>query len=393
MLSGVRVLDLSGEPGWLVGRILSDLGADVVRVEPPGGDRVGRRGPYLRGVDDPEQSLSWLVFQAGKRGITFDGTVPAARWARAQLFSWADVVIETFEAPVRAAWGLDAAGTEPAHRRLVHCSITPFGRTGPYAEFRGGDLVVVASSGGTVRPDPDRPPVRSTGRNGTLRAGPEAALGVVMALQARSATGRGRHVDVSLQECLTRAMPPSDSDEPLASIGRRAVWAARDGWVVFRAPTDARAGAAMRALVAWMAESDAAPDWLLAIEGDSARSLSLDAGTAARLEQAMASFFAARTRDDLFAGALARGIPLAPCNDVQDVARQVQLRSRELFTTLDLPACDAEIEIPGAFARSSAAAIGVRRRAPRIGEHQHEVFAEAGIGRAECEKLAAEGAT
>jgi crotonobetainyl-CoA:carnitine CoA-transferase CaiB-like acyl-CoA transferase len=371
MLSGVRVLDLSGEPGWLAGRILADLGADVVKVEPPGGDRIARRRPYLREVPDPEQSLSWAVFQAGKRGITLDGTALAARWARAQLLSWADVLIESFRSSVRTAWGLDADRTGAEHPRLVHCSITPFGRTGPYAEFRGGDLVVVAMGGGTVPTgDAERPPVRCSVPESVLRAGPEAALGIVMALHARAATGRGGLVDVSLQECVANGLRTSGSS--------REIWAARDGWVLYRLDPEAKRDCGLRALLAWLAESGSMPEGPLSVDAD--------------LEPALASFFGARGRAELVEGAVDRGIPLAPCNDADAITAHPQFRARELFTTLELPACDAAIELPGSFARSTGYPIGVRRRAPRIGEHQHEVFAEAGIGRAECEKLAAEGA-
>lgn len=369
MLSGVRVLDLSGEPGWLAGRILADLGADVVKVEPPGGDRIARRGPYLRDIEDPERSLAWLVLQGGKRAITFDGTVPAARWARAQLFAWADVLIESFASPVRTDWGLEADRTAAEHPRLVHCSITPFGRTGPYAEFRGGALVVAAMGGGTVHAG-DRPPVRCTAPHAVLRAGPEAALGIVMALHAQAATGRGGLVDVSLQECIAHGTPTPGSP--------REIWAARDGWVLFRLHDDARRDGGLRALRAWLAESGPGSDGPLSIGAD--------------LEHALASFFGARTCAELGEGALARGIPLVSCNDAAALVAHPQLRAQELFTTLELPACDAAIELPGAFARSTGYPIGVRRRAPRIGEHQEEVFAAAGIGRAECEKLAAEGA-
>jgi crotonobetainyl-CoA:carnitine CoA-transferase CaiB-like acyl-CoA transferase len=395
MLSGVRVLDFSGEPGWLAGRILADLGADVVKVEPPGGDRIGRRAPYLRQTEDLDSSLPWQVFQAGKRGIAFDGTVPAARWARSQLFAWADVVIETFAPPSRTAWGLDAGATHLEHPRLVQCSITPFGRSGPYAAFRAGDLVVAAMGGGTEPADSDRPPVRCTMPDSVLQAGPEAALGIVMALQAQSANGRGRLVDVSLQECTAQAAAMrrnAAARRESSELGAlRDLWPARDGWVLFRVREAASGAGGLRALVDWLAACDEAPAWLLAIDWSDPRVLRLDCATLARVEQTLAGFFAARTREALFAGALEHGVPVAPCNDAETVARQPQLRARGLFTTLELPASDATIEIPGAFARSSEFPIGVRRRAPRIGEHQLEVFAEAGIGQAECEKLAAEG--
>jgi crotonobetainyl-CoA:carnitine CoA-transferase CaiB-like acyl-CoA transferase len=397
------VLDCSDESGWLAGRILADLGADVVKVEPPGGDRTARRGPYLGGVADPERSLPWLAFQAGKRGITLDGAAPAARPALARLLDWADVLLETFAPAERAAWGLDPAAVASAHPRLVHCSLTPFGCTGPYAGFRAGDLVTVAMGGNaSLTGDPDRPPLRCTLPSAWLHAGPEAALAILMALHARAVRGRGQHVDVSIHECQLQTLLGAPG--VAARTGRtarrsgprtgrtREIWAARDGWVSFGLRGGPSRAPGLRALVAWMDEEGAAPEWLRATDWDGFRADRLADEALARIEAAFAAFFAAHTREALFAGALARRVLLAPCNDAPAIAGQPQLRARGFFTSLALAEPGAALELPGAFARSSAHAIGPRRRAPRVGEHVDEVFAAAGIAAAEREKLAAEGA-
>jgi crotonobetainyl-CoA:carnitine CoA-transferase CaiB-like acyl-CoA transferase len=402
MLSAVRVLDCSDESGWLAGRILADLGADVVVVEPPGGDRARRRGPFLGGDDDPERSLPWQAFHAGQRGITLDGAAPAARPALARLLDRADVLIETCEPAARAAWGFEPAALAALHPRLVHCSLTPFGRTGPHAGFHAGDLVVVAMGGNAaLTGDPDRPPLRCTLPTAWLHAGPEAALAVLMALHARARTGRGQHVDVSIQECQLQTLLGAPG--AAARTGRsprrsgprtgrtREIWAARDGWISFGLRGGPSRAPGLRALVAWMAEEGAAPDWLKATDWAAFRPDRLDAAELARLEDAFAAFFAARSREALFAGALARRVLLAPCNDAPAIAAQPQLRARGLFTTLALAEPGAALELPGPFARASGCALGPRRRAPRIGEHNAEVFAAAGLAPAELEKLAAEG--
>lgn len=403
MLSAVRVLDCSDESGWLAGRILADLGADVVVVEPPGGDRAGRRGPFLGGVADPERSLPWLAFQAGKRGITLDGAAPLAQPARTRLLDWADVLLETFAPARRAAWGLEPGAVASAHPRLVHCSLTPFGRTGPYAGFRAGDLVAVAMGGNaSLTGDPDRPPLRCTLPSAWLHAGPEAALAVLMALHARARTGRGQHVDVSIQECQLQTLlgAPGLAARTGRRLrrsgprvgGTREIWAARDGWVRFRlrgGPAHARG---LRALLDWMDEQGAAPEWLRATDWDAFRPDGLEEAARVRIEAGFAAFFASRTREELFRGALERHVPLAPCNDGPALAAQPQLRARGLFTTFALAEPGAALELPGGFAQSSTHRIGPRRRAPRVGEHLEEVLAAAGVSRAELEKLAAEGA-
>ena len=96
MLDGLRVLDLSQEPGFLAGKILGDMGADVVKIEPPGGDLEGRRGPYLGGVEDPERSLAWLALNTSKRGITLDFESERGRALFRELAQRVDVVLETF---------------------------------------------------------------------------------------------------------------------------------------------------------------------------------------------------------------------------------------------------------------------------------------------------------
>jgi crotonobetainyl-CoA:carnitine CoA-transferase CaiB-like acyl-CoA transferase len=408
MLSGVRVLDLTDESGWLAGKILGDLGADVVKVEPPGGDREGRRPPYLAGVPDPERSLVWLALNTSKRGVTLDLARPQGRTVLGRLLAWSDVVLETSAPGALEARGLAWESVSREHPRLVWCSLTPFGRSGPHASFRGRDLVVVALGGNAaLTGDPDRPPVRCTLPTAYYHAAPEAALGVLMALEARQATGRGQLVDVSLHECQlqtllgapgihARAGPPArEVGWPRRSGARtgrtREIWEARDGHVSFGLRGGPARVPGLRALVAWMDECRMAPDWLRAFDWERFRPESLAADEIGRLEAAFGAFFASRTRRELYDGALARRILLAPCNDAGEVLAHPQLRARGLFTTLEYPELGAAIEHPAFFGRSSTRPIGVRRRAPRIGEHNEEVYQAAGIDAREREKLAAEG--
>ena len=202
MLDGIRILDLSEEPGFLAGKILGDLGADVVKLEPPGGDRFGRRGPFLGEVEDPERSLRWLALNTSKRGITLALATPRGRELFKSLAARADVVLETAAPGAMEALGLGWEALHAEHPRLVWCSLTPFGRTGPYARFRAHDLVLVAMGGNAaLTGDSDRAPVRCTLPTSYYAAGPEAAAGIAMALYARERSGRGQLVDVSMQEC------------------------------------------------------------------------------------------------------------------------------------------------------------------------------------------------
>jgi crotonobetainyl-CoA:carnitine CoA-transferase CaiB-like acyl-CoA transferase len=403
VLSGLRVLDLADESGSLAGKILGDLGADVVKVEPPGGDREARRPPYLSGVADPERSLAWLALNTSKRGITLDLERAAGREAFGRLLAWADVLLDTFAPGALDALGFGWETLARRHPRLVRCAITPFGQTGPYAGFRARDLVVVALGGNAAMTgDPDRPPLRCSFPTAYYHAAPEAAFAILAALHAREATGRGQLVDVSLQECQLGTLlggpgmhgnaerPPRRSG---ARSGRtREIWPARDGHVSFGLSGGPARVPGLRALVEWMHACELAPDWLRDCDWERFDAHAADGAELERLEASIGAFFASRSMHELYEGALARRIPLAPCNDARALLAHPQLRDRGLYTTLEYPQLGASIEHPAFFAALGDGALRVRGRAPRVGEHNDAVYREAGFAPDEIAKLAAEGA-
>jgi crotonobetainyl-CoA:carnitine CoA-transferase CaiB-like acyl-CoA transferase len=402
MFDGLRVLDLSEEPGWLTGKILGDLGADVVKVEPPGGDRVGRRGPFLAGQQDPERSLPWLALNTSKRGITLDCKKEEGQRLLRELVVKFDVLLETFAPGQMAQWGVGFETLREANPRLVYCAVTPFGQTGPYSKWRAHDLVVTAMGGNVaVTGFPDRPPVRCTMPTAYFHAGPEAATGIAMALWAREETGRGQLVDVSMHECQLSTLVTGPGQYAQhrqlrrrngAVLGRtREIWQARDGWVSF----GLRGGQAripnLVATVEYMAEHDMAPEWLRKYDWAGYDLNAISDEEIARLEDVFGAFFASKTRSELYEQALERRIMLAPCNDAKEISEQSQLRSRELFTSIEYPELDATIEHPVAFAKASIGGIGIRSRAPRIGEHNAEIYAEIGVDAASLEALVRQG--
>lgn len=200
MLEGFRVLEICDESGVLAGRILADLGADVVKLEAPGGDRAARRGPFLDAIEDPERSLVWLAANASKRGITLDCAQSEGRAILARLLGRFDVLLETFEPGTLDSWGFDADTLARLHPRLVRCAITPFGQTGPYAMHRAGDFMLAAMAGAAPS-DVDAAGPGLAPPDAYQLAALEAALGIVLALLGRESSGRGDLVDVSLYEC------------------------------------------------------------------------------------------------------------------------------------------------------------------------------------------------
>jgi benzylsuccinate CoA-transferase BbsE subunit len=232
-------------------------------------------------------------------------------------------------------------------------------------------------------------------------AGPEAVTGIAMALYSREDSGRGQLVDISMQECQLPTLVTGPGMFALhrkprrrsgAVMGNtREIWAARDGWITF----GLRGGQAripnLVATVEYMAEEGMAPEWLRKYDWSGYNHNTLEPEEIERLEGAFAAFFATKTRRELYERALRSRIMLAPCNDAREISEQAQLRSREFFTSVDYPEFDARLEHPGSFARSSSCRIGIRRRAPRVGEHNAEVYAELGLDGAQLDTLAAEG--
>jgi crotonobetainyl-CoA:carnitine CoA-transferase CaiB-like acyl-CoA transferase len=402
MLDGIRVLELADEPGALAGKILAELGADVVKVEPPGGDLAARRGPYLHEKPDPERSLPWLAHNTSKRGITLALRSGRGRELFGELARRADVVLETEAPGALEALGVGWDDLRAASPSLVWCSLTPFGRTGPRARWRAHDLVLVALGGNAkLTGDPDRPPVRCTLPTAYLHGSAEAAAGIAMALYARQRGGRGQLVDVSLHEAQLSTLVTGAGQWSISRriaqrsgprMGRtREIWRARDGDVSF----GLRGGPAripnLVATVEYMAECGMAPEWLRSYDWSSYNHNELSDAEIARLEAVFAAFFASKTRRELYDEALRRRIMLAPCNDAAGILEQPQLRSRGFFTTVDYPELGAALEHPAFFAKSSACRIGVRGRAPRVGEHNAAVYGELGLGAADLEALARDG--
>ncbi|MBI5948238.1 MAG: CoA transferase [Chloroflexi bacterium] len=202
-LEGLRVVEVGeGVAGPYCGKLLAGLGATVVKVEPPGGDRTRRDGPFPGDRPDPERSGLFLHLNTGKESVV-PGAMPVAE-AVARLITNADILVSALDPAALGGSGLDFEALLRADPRLVIVSITPFGLTGPYASYRGGELVAYAASGYMMLTgSPDREPLKAYGELVHYEAGAHAALGALTAIFAREMTGRGQVVDVSVMEAGT----------------------------------------------------------------------------------------------------------------------------------------------------------------------------------------------
>ncbi|MHB8576434.1 MAG: CaiB/BaiF CoA transferase family protein, partial [Dehalococcoidia bacterium] len=357
-LAPYRVLDLTGDLGALCARMLADLGADVIKVEPPGGDSARLIGPFYGGDPDPERSLRWLFFNANKRGITLDLNRPEGPDLLRRLAGAADFVVESFAPGYMESLGLGYEALAALNPRLIGLSITPFGRTGPYSGFKSSDLVAWAMGGHMeLVGDADRAPLRVSYPQSWSLAGAQAAAGAMMALAARRRTGLGQHVDVSAQESVTWTLMIAAQIWDITHVNprrggavrtvtrpggerlrTRVIWPCKDGFVYWALTGGSSAGAvaSMRGLVDWMNEEGAA-DAAAEVQWQDFAPAGIDQQTYERLTEPFRLFFLRKTKRELFEAAAARSIQLAPTNTLADHDSSPQLAARHFFEAVEHP--------------------------------------------------------
>jgi len=403
VLAPYRVLDLTDERGFLCGRILGDLGADVIKIEPPGGDRARRVGPFAHGDPHPERSLYWWAYNYSKRGITLALNTPTGREIFARLVGRADFVIESFEPGVLDDWGVGPAWMREIRPRLIVTSITPYGQSGPRSRERASDLEVLAASGFLVLTgEPQREPVRIALAQSPMWAGLHAAMGTLIAHHARARLGIGQHVDVSAQAsmlaaighapafCALGAETPQRSGayvtgRTVTSARMRTIWPCRDGYVTFAIYGGAPGRHTMAALLAWMRELDYPPGALAYPDWTTFDVASLTQDEVDALEAPIAAFFARLTKQEYYAGVLERGMLGYPVATAADILADPHLAARDAWTRVeagrvagaaDGDALEGALLLPAGFARFSAGEARIRCPAPRIGEHNQAIYGE-----------------
>lgn len=391
MLSPYRVLDLADETGILAGKILADLGADVVAVEPLGGNPVRRLGPFYGGRPHPECSLVWWAYAAGKRSITLNLETADGRALLKQLVASVDFLLESFAPGYMNGLGLGFEILEQANPRLVMVSMTPFGQDGPYAHYQCPDIMGMALGGFMyLTGDPDRPPVRMVEPQFGRNTGASGAAGAMIAHHHRMLTGQGQHVDVSGQQAVARTLSHAPSYWDLTKVNLRrqgtsrpgaggfrgrVTWRCKDGYVNFSLSFGPM-GAGTNALVRWMDEEGFANDSLRSIDWTQLDQSTVSQELLESVVEPVERFFMTRTKDELYQEALARRMLLFPVNTPKDLLAQPQLLARRFFTRIRHSEEGETFEYPGGFIRSSETPVGPRRRAPFLGEHDREVYVD-----------------
>jgi benzylsuccinate CoA-transferase BbsE subunit len=403
MLEHLRVLDLTDERGLLCGRLLADLGADVVQVEPAGGS-TARQAPPLAGTSAPT-SMFWEAFAAGKRGVVVDLDRPDEVDELRRLAAVADIVVTSWPRTLLERHGLDPDSLRADRPELVCTVISAFGWDGPKAAYADTDLVVWAA-GGPLAPhrDGDLPPLRISVPQAYLHAAADAAAGTMLAVLARGASGRGQVVDVSAQEAvgvatLARVLATAvgdDNPEWQTTPGQRTgrtdqsgsgaatpnslkKWHCADGMVELHLSMGPAAGGFTNNLFAWLAEEGAVPeriaawDWKVLPERLVSGELTHDDLDEARA--AVRAFLLRRTKAEVLDAAIRRRLLCMAIFDMADIAGSPQLEERGFWGQVDIG--DRDVRIPGRIARvRGPAGPRVRGRAPLLGEHTDVVLKE-----------------
>ena len=379
-LGGLRVVEY-GEmvSAPYASKLMADLGAEVVKVEPPAGDPSRRRGPYPPGREgDPEASGLFLYLNANKRGVVLDLEESGQRDAFLELLADADVFIQNV--PIREAERLrieyDALAQELP--QLVYTWITPFGLSGPRARWEADNLGIVSAGGwASITPgnatDDSLPPLAVSGSQGEFTAGVHAAIATMGAIFGRRVTGQGQLVEVSAQECIAAALELAlvnytytggvASRLGVSATGMMSILECKDGFIYVLTPQEHQ----WQKFVEMMGN----PEWAKSelFQDRASRGMYADA-----LKPLIEEWTRERTVNEVFDLAAQNRLPFAPVSNVGNLTSSEHLRERGFFAELQQPGMDP-VTIPGAPFVLSQTPWTLRLPAPRLGEHNDEVLA------------------
>lgn len=388
-LNGLRVLDLSRVlAGPFCCMMLGDHGADVVKVEPPGGDETRAYGPpFLSG-----ESVYYMSINRNKRGIALDLKQPEGQAVLRRLVQWSDVLVENFRTGTLERWGLGWEALRPLNPRLIYCAISGFGRSGPYAQVPGYDGAIQAFAGlMSVTGSPEAGPTKAGIAVGDLATGLMAAQGILLALYSRAATGVGQRVEVSLLESLVSLLQPHHvnylntgfvagphgNSHPM--IAPYDLLPTADRPIYLPGGNDGQ----FRKLAAAIGQPQLADDPRFCSNAERVRHRpQLLAELSAALRQRPAAEWCRLL--------WAAGVPAGPVNQVEEVFADPQVQHREMVRTISHPLL-GELKLPGLAIKLTETPGHVHRHPPLLGEHTRTVLAELGYTTAEVEDLVARG--
>lgn len=394
LLKGFRMLDLTDEKGAMCGKIFADLGAEVIKVEPPSGCSTRRIPPFLEDEIGLDRGLYFMAYQAGKKSVTANLESADGRALVTELAKKCDFLVESFQLGYLDRIGLGYDALAKLNPRLVYTSVTPFGDTGPGKDYKWADIITWAAGGMMyLMGEEGKPPIEMALPQAGLHAGAEAAVASLIAHYPRETDGLGQRVVVNMQACIVwtlmneQAMPIlhgnhlSRSGVYAGSLGirRKMVFRCKDGYI----SSVIAAGPTTKNLINWLVEAGYGADWMKTIDWNTwtpglfMKATPEDLGHVSDMEERIEKFFLTMTKSEIYAQTLKRRLLLAPVATEADIARDVQLKAREYFVEVDhTDTVGRKLTMPGAFAKLSETPIAINRRAPRLGEHNDEIYGE-----------------
>ena len=377
-LDGVKVLDLSEDiAGSFCARLLADYGADVLKLEPPGGAALRRMGPFYHDEPHPEKSLFFLLLNLNKKGATLNLETSAGQAILKRLAQHVDVIVETYSPDYLASLTLGYDDLRQLNPSLIMTSITPFGQIGPYANYKGEEIVEYAMSMiMSISGLQGREPLKHGGFQAQYEGGLFAAGATAMALFAQQSSGQGEHVDVSITECVASTMMATQTIYPFiggVQARRRAEGSmfenpmpCRDGWIIVQAGGGAT----------WedLANFFEAPKLLEPRFADRAQR----AQHSREMDQIILESIKNKSKWELFPKAAQARMLFGVVQTPSELADCPQLESRNFYREVEHPVM-GRLKVPAELFKFSETPYQLLRPAPTLGQHNREIYVE-GLG-------------
>lgn len=387
-LSDYRILDLTEGVGYACGFSFAELGAEVLKVEKPGGDPTRNKAPFYHNEPHPEKSLLWFAYNLNKKSITLNIEAADGQEIFKKLVMNADVVLESFSPGYLDNLNLGYSSLNKINRRIILTSITPFGQDGPYRDYQADELTVWAEGGiHYISGDPDRPPVQPNPPQAYYLAGLFAAMGTIPAIYHCGMTGQGQWVDAAALDMIV-SIPIIEfsfwqfAQEIVQRMGRfrrrgttyaRMLWPCKDGHVSF-ALTVGRFAPRLKPLMEWMASEGMAGPLAEVDDWSSIDMAQLGPEKIKEWEETFISFFLKHTKEELTQFCQEYGILLMPGNTPKEIVEDNHLVEREFWYKIEHHHLSDEISYPGSPYRFSKTPCGTAKRPPLIGEHNEEIY-------------------
>lgn len=391
LLPGFRVLDLSSSMGAFCGKVLADLGMDVVKVEPPAGEDLRREPPFAGGRNHREGSLRFAYFNSGKRGVTLDLSRQAGRDLLLGLVEKADVVVDSHDPGYLEGVGLGYGEMVARRPRLVLVSISGFGRDGPYRDYLAPDLVANAMGGLLfISGDPDLAPCVPPGGQSYVYTSLYAAFGALLALWQRETRGLGAHIDASVQASMALHEHVAFTYSSEGRLMKRAgsqhqhvapanLFPCKDGWISFFATQRH-----------WPIFLDMWEGHPPELDDPELRINTKRRAAADWINPMVASFTSRYEKEELSLLLQKHGLPALPVNSPRDFMEDPHIVERGFFGTVSHPVLGMFSQ-PGAPFLLDGARSGPRP-APMLGQHNGEILGgELGLSEEDLGVLSAEG--